>query len=282
MIRPYYNLDDDDGRRHYRQSGRWTPAVKYITIACIAVYILELVFRGQRNPAFSDSFEQVFSFVPTNRLGTPRLWQYVTYIFLHYDFWHIFLNLFFFYMVAGLVESRLGTPRFLWLFFLSGIAGAVVQALIFPHSHTMGASASVMGVAAACALLYPDMIILLFLIIPMKMKWFLLVLVLFEIFGAGRSRDNVAHFAHLAGLGVGYLFIRFESPAARWANTLYYRLRGRFRGFAPGPKVTHIDDDVEYRQEVDRLLDKIFKEGTQSLTHEENEFLKKQSERYRK
>jgi membrane associated rhomboid family serine protease len=287
MIRPYYNLGQrDDGYTYSAQrfgGSRMTPAVRWIMFGCTGVFIVQQMLFVQRTDVY-DRFVDLLAFAPASRLGTTRVWQYVTYVFLHDGFWHIFFNMLFFWMIGGLVESRLGTKRFLWLFFLCGITGAVAQAAIFPGSRTIGASASVMGVAAACAMLYPDMTVWLFFLIPIKMRYFLWVLVVLEVFGASSASaatDRVAYFAHLGGLGAGFLFIRYQPQAGRALNTLYYRLRGRFRGFVAGNKITHIDDDEKYREEVDRLLDKIFKEGTQSLTSGESEFLKRQSDKFK-
>ncbi len=283
MIRPYYNLSEPSysQRPAMRIGGGFTAAVKWIFLICIGVFLLQTILKNQPGGAYR-AFEDTFAFVPMGRLGTYYLWQYVTYMALHADFWHIFFNLFFFYMVGGIVERRLGTRRFTYLFLVCGIAGAIAQGLIFPDSRTIGASAGVMGAAAACALLYPDMVVLVLFIIPMKMKHFLLILVAFEIFGASRGGNGIAYFAHLAGLAAAWLYIRYELRVAAFFSNLYYGSKGRFRGFTGGPKSTHIEDDTTYRTEVDRLLDKIFKQGTQSLTQEENEFLKKQSERFRK
>ena len=283
MIRPYYNLGQrDDGYSYsvpHLGGARATPAVRWIMLACIGVFIIQQVLFVQRTDVY-NRFQDLLAFSPASRLGTFYVWQYVTYIFLHANFWHIFFNMFFFWMIGGLVESRLGTKRFLWLFFLCGIVGAVAQAAIFPGTSTIGASASVMGVAAACAMLYPDLPIWLFFLIPIKMRYFLWLLVILEIFGASSASaatDRVAYFAHLGGLGAGYLFVRYQPQTSRALNTFYNRLRGRFRGFVAGS--TQIDDDEKYREEVDRLLDKIFREGTQSLTSDESEFLKRQSDK---
>jgi len=283
-MRPYYEQAPASGG--YSSAGigsRLTPAVRRIIYACAGVFLLQIVLQSQKSDIYFR-FLNLFAFTPMSRLGTAHIWQYVTYMFLHSDFWHIALNLFFFWMIGGMVEERIGTKRFLWLYFLAGIAGAVAQGLIFPGSSTVGASAGIMGVAAAAAALYPDMKILLFFVIPMKMKHFLIVIVALEIWGASSSGGggNVAYFAHLAGLGVGYLFVRQGMRVTGSLNILYYRLRGRVRGFVGQAKTVHIDDDEKYRQEVDRLLDKIFKEGTQSLSAQESEFLKKQSDKYKK
>lgn len=300
MIRPYYNLDDPVergsyyGRPRLRIGSPLLPAVKWIIISCIAVFLLQLIMRSRASDAYSV-FMGLLSYKPTLAFGKGYVWQVVTYIFLHGGLRHILFNLFFLWMIGGLVEGRLGAKRFLWLFFIAGITGALAQGVMFPSTSTIGASAAVLGVAAACGMLFPDMTILIFFVLPMKMKYFVILLAVINVVAAAEGGGGVAHYAHLAGLGAGYLFVRLEprvsralAPWWRWFGSLFqrfrWRLTGRFRGFTGGTggESTHIADDNEYEREVDRILDKIFREGTSSLTREENEFLKKTSQRYRK
>jgi membrane associated rhomboid family serine protease len=319
MIRPYYNLDDDRGRQHgwspprLRIGSPLTPAVKGLMIACAAVFVFQMILGppGPLRPPSRgyDRFSDIFAFNPVRAILGGRIWQFATYIFLHGGFLHIAVNMFVLWMFGGAVEMRLGRKRFLWLFFLAGIVGALCHAVSFwlpylvggqaplgmlrPFADpadftadmvrgTVGASGSIMGVAAACGMLYPNTPVLAFFIIPMKMKHFVILLAVLDVMMAAHRGGNVAHYAHLGGLGAGYLFIRYEPRVGPVFTRLYYRLKGRFRGFSAGGGSVRIDDDAEYQREVDRILDKIFREGTTSLSKEENEFLKKSSERYKK
>jgi membrane associated rhomboid family serine protease len=291
MIRPYYNLDDGRERAEYRYSmrpsygmnSRFTPAVKWLMIACGVVYVLQLAIFN-RSPQAYGVFLDWFAFKPEFAFGQGRVWQLVSYMFLHDEilFRHIFFNMLFLWMIGWLVERRLGTRRFLWLYFLAGVTGALAQGALSPDSGCIGASGAIMGVAAACGALYPNMTILFMFIIPMKMKYFVLILAAMDLFAASRSFGNVAHFAHLAGLGAGYLFIRYEPRIGPRLARIYYRLADRLRRRRRGASSTGIGYDDAYQQEVDRLLDKIFREGTTSLSDKENEFLKEASKRFKK
>jgi membrane associated rhomboid family serine protease len=296
-MRPYYKYDDDDRERYYRPSGSggfgspMTPAVKWIMGVCIAVFLMEVILGGPNSRA-DRAVVELFGFIPSLAVGQGWVWQFATYMFLHASFWHIFLNLFFFWMIGGAVEQGLGTRKFLWLYFLSGIAGAAAQVLVAvispAHGNvpTVGASGAIMGVTAAVAVLYPDATMLLFFVLPIKMRYFPWVLVLFQIWGltseARGAGENVAYCAHLAGLGAGYLFMKWHQGFSWSASHFYYRIKNKLRRSRLGQTVTHISDEEKYREEVDRLLDKIFKEGPGSLSQGEKEFLKRQSEKYRK
>jgi hypothetical protein len=126
------------------------------------------------------------------------------------------------------------------------------------------------------------MTILFMFIIPMKMKHFVIFLAIINILAASAGGDSIAYFAHLGGLAAGYLFVRWEGRVGPKLARFYYRMTGRFRGFTKSSTSTDIPDDDEYQREVDRLLDKIFREGTASLSEEENEFLKDASRRFKK
>jgi len=296
-MRPYYRYDDDRADRYYAPSGGggfgspMTPAVRWILGICIVVFLVQVIIGGPGSRA-EWIMTHVLGFVPSLAVGHLWLWQFVTYMFLHASFWHIFLNLFFFWMIGGAVEQGLGTRRFLWLYLLCGIAGAVAQALVavvspaYGDVPTIGASGAIMGVTAAVAVLYPDAVILLFFILPIRMRYFPWVLIFFQIMGLSSAArgggENVAYMAHLAGLGAGYLFMRWHQGFSWSASRFYYKIKNRLRRSSLSQKITHISDEEKYREEVDRLLDKIFKEGTTSLTEKEREFLRKQSERYRK
>ncbi len=299
MIRPYYNLNDNRRGYGYQAAGPQfrigaplTPAVKGVMIACVAVFILQTALGGQLSPGFRR-FVDIFGFTPSLAFQKGFLWQFVTYIFLHAGFWHIFFNLFFLWMVGGLVEMRLGSRRFLWLFFVTGALSALTQGGVFALQSalgwgnsmgmtTVGASGSIMGVAAACGVFYPEMRILLFFIIPMKMKHFVILLAAFEILAASNAGSNVAHFAHLGGLGAGYLFAKYDSRVAAKFWRVYYRVRGRFKGFVGASKTAAGGAEADVDQaELDRILDKIFRQSTASLTEAENEFLKKASKRFK-
>ncbi len=303
-MRPYYKLDDDDRRRQGTYGGfggrrlsigaPLTPAVKALIIVNIVIFVLELAVKAQGYEAWSN-FLHVFAFDPQLAIRRFWVWQFVTYMFLHWSFLHIALNLFFLWMIGGLAEMGLGTRRFLWLYFVSGAFAALLQGLVWYNSSTVGASGAIMGVAAAAAALNPDMTILFFFILPMKMKYFLWVMVFLQLLGAsssaqyaGQPGSSTAYFAHLGGLAAGYLFVKWHRGFANWWYRVTWRLRALrsrvVRLFVRGkaPESTPIDDEDKYRQEVDRLLDKIFRESTESLTPKEREFLKKQSERYKK
>ena len=176
-----------------------------------------------------------------------KLYQLITYMFIHAGFEHIFFNMFALWMFGVVVENTWGPKKFLFYFIVCGIGAGLVQEIVqfvefsrlqlsslsvaevIPVLNesgdivrmsvgeylnkwtTFGASGAVYGILLAFGLLYPDQRIFIFpLPIPIKAKWFVLLYVVIELFFAYKySGDGVAHFAHLGGMLFGWLIILY-------------------------------------------------------------------------
>jgi len=151
-----------------------------------------------------------------------RPYQFITYMFLHGGFGHLFFNMFALYMFGTSVENTWGPKRFLTYYIICGIGAAIVHYLIFyfyqnPTENMfdapviIGASGAVFGLLLAYGMLFPNQVIYVQFIIPMKAKYFVALYGAVELFsGLGNSAsDNVAHFAHLGGMLFGFILIKF-------------------------------------------------------------------------
>jgi membrane associated rhomboid family serine protease len=151
-----------------------------------------------------------------------RLWQPVTYMFMHGGWTHLFFNMFALWMFGRTLEYELGSRRFLLYYVVCGIGAALIQLLVCwlaaspLNVPTVGASGAIYGILLAFGMMHPnDRIVLIYLPFwPIKAKWFVLgygVLELLLGLGSfsGALSDNVAHFAHLGGMlwGVGLLLL---------------------------------------------------------------------------
>jgi membrane associated rhomboid family serine protease len=151
------------------------------------------------------------------------IWQPVTYLFLHAGFFHIIFNLFALWMFGSDLERLWGPRRFLFYFLLTGIGAAVFDVLLQPSASTItiGNSGAVYGVLLAYGLLFPERPILLWLLIPVKAKWFVLVMGLIEFVSSFQNPgSNISHLAHLGGMLFGFLYLR--------GGSLPYRLQLRY------------------------------------------------------
>ena len=165
--------------------------------------------------------------------------QFVTYLFLHGGWTHIFFNMFALWMFGVVVENVWGAKRFLFYYILCGIGAGLMQELAQYANYTIenlaayqyvniggqqmttdayinlwttiGASGAVYGILLAFGMIFPNERIFIFpLPVPIKAKWFVCGYVAIELFMAmSSSGDGVAHMAHLGGMLFGFLMIRY-------------------------------------------------------------------------
>lgn len=216
-----------------------------------------------------------------------RPWQLVTYMFLHADFMHILFNMYGLFLFGRLVAPVLGRTRFLILYFVSGIVGGLLHLAAnwnaVPLNIAVGASGSLFGVMMAVAMIRPNLeMYIMFIPVPVKMKTLVVVYALIEIFSQWKLNTHVAHLAHLGGFVGAYLYLMlcckhevvwslgdlfrsgprvrksFDRHAPESSNAAPEEAAG---GAGPQPHITHVS-----QKEVDRLLDKISRDGINSLT----------------
>ncbi|WP_445664897.1 rhomboid family intramembrane serine protease [Fodinibius sp. AD559] len=181
------------------------PAVKHLLIVNL------LAFVALSTPVVS---EYLFTYGALWPIGSGRfgVWQLVSYMFLHAGFGHIFFNLFALWMFGQAIENFWGTNRFVIYYFLTGIGAALLHMLIGGGgAPTLGASGAVYGILLAFGMMFPNRpIMLLFPPIPIKAKYFVAIFGAIELIsGLTRSNSGVAHFAHLGGMLVGFILIKY-------------------------------------------------------------------------
>src|SRR5215467_14248179 len=155
--------------------GGWTPAVKALVIACVIGFVLHYI--DDRIISSSPAFDYKFGLVPALVTQHFYLWQLVTYIFLHGGFFHILFNMFGLYMFGSELELTWGTRQFTKFFFVCGIGAAIIMVLLSPHSGVaiIGALGAIFGLLVTYGLLFPDRLIYLYMVIPLKAKWFVMI-----------------------------------------------------------------------------------------------------------
>ena len=147
------------------------------------------------------SYTELFKLVPALVMARP--WTLVTHIFLHGSFEHFFFNMLFFVFFGPVLERKIGSSKFLLIFFLSGIVAGVGWSLT-AVSPVVGASGALSGVFATLAVLMPRMKVYLFFFIPLEM-WLTVILFALIDFAMMGSGDMIAHTAHLSGLFFGLI-----------------------------------------------------------------------------
>ena len=137
--------------------------------------------------------------------------QFITYMFMHADISHIFLNMLGVYMFGSILENVWGAKRFINFYLLCGLGAAGLQLAIsyFNNEYTvlLGASGALFGLLVAFAMMFPNTELQLYFVIPVKAKYLVIGYTLFELYNGFFAHDNVAHFAHLGGLVVGVIIM---------------------------------------------------------------------------
>lgn len=241
-----------------------TPWVQRLVFANIGAFFVQMLAPALAEPLV---------FVPLFVLSRP--WAIVTYMFLHGSVMHILFNMIALFFFGPRVETRLGSRRFITLYLLSGITGALLSALFAPYAAVIGASAAVFGVMLAFAWFWPRDQIMIWGILPVEARWLVVITTALALYSGMRgSRGGVADFAHLGGYVGAYLYLRWiaSDPALR-------RFKKKAIAVVPDQvlgnwkKVDPRSVHELNRDEVNRILDKINTSGLGSLSPQEKVFL---------
>ncbi|MHC4647959.1 MAG: rhomboid family intramembrane serine protease, partial [Planctomycetota bacterium] len=242
-----------------------TPVVKYLLIGNFALYFIGELFFPRNIPIGAEKInllEQWFSVFPYSVGAALQVWRLITYQFLHGSVWHVGMNMLWLFFLGPTLERHWGSKRFLMFYLMCGVAGALfymflVGVKFLPAGPMVGASGAILGVLAACAILFPQISIFLFplpMAIPIRVAAVAGTL-LYLFFVVTRSDNAGGHAAHLAGMAAGAIYV-FSGP-------LREKLRARTRS---GSWEKRIATERELQMEVDRLLQKIHDYGIHSLT----------------
>ena len=216
-----------------------TPVVKNLLIINVIFFIATYALG-----TLGINLENILSaYYPSS--PSFKVWQIVSYMFMHGSIFHLFSNMLGLIMIGPLLEQTLGPKRFLSYYFITGIGALLIQYIVqavelhniigkfftanpeayyqlLPYNKALtlheictgailGASGAIFGLLIAIYLLYPDVEVYIYFIpIPVKIKYLVPVYVLFELYSGFKPAqgDSVAHFAHLGGAIVGFIVIK--------------------------------------------------------------------------
>jgi membrane associated rhomboid family serine protease len=259
--------------------GSFGSVVNVILWATVAVFLVQLACAALRAPFFDDWFA-----LSGTQVRRGFIWQPLTYMFLHDtgNLFHILINLLVLWFFGREVEYFIGPKYFTRLYLLGGLAGAALWLAFNWNSPVpvLGASAAVLACVIAFATLFPDreITLLVFFVIPvtLKAKYMALVAVALDLVPllSGMHTD-VAHLAHLGGAAFGYIYIKQlgYGTTPRWLLALQ-RAGRSLRLRRPRDARARYETPEDFiRKEVDPILDKIAREGIQSLTRRERKIL---------
>jgi membrane associated rhomboid family serine protease len=266
--------------------------VKTLLIANAAVFVVTTLLGPVGN-----ALMYLFGLIPELTLFRLHIWQPFTYMFLHGSLGHIFLNMFALWMFGTELEYNWGSRDFFVYYVTCGIGGALLVivtsylGVTSPGSVTIGASGAVFGLLVAYGLMWPDRMIFIFGILPMKALHFVIIFGAMDLLRGLRGGGRIAYFAHIGGGVTGFLYLKygwrlmvqFEAMRKRAGRGKFTVVQGgkpdgQARPGSRDDEVSHPDRD----EEVDRILDKIARDGMDSLTARERTILDRASNRKRK
>lgn len=168
--------------------------------------------------------------------------QLVTHMFMHANIAHIFFNMFALWMFGSVLENVWGPKRFLTFYFVTAFGALFLHQAVeayqlyhatgsiflpaspenfspgqletiysIANSPVLGASGAIFGVLAAFGMLFPNTMLYIYFLFPIKAKYFILFYIGIELFLGfqNSSGDNVAHFAHLGGALFGFILVKY-------------------------------------------------------------------------
>ncbi len=247
----------------------------WLIVICAAFYFID--------PFINHVLEYWLYMSTDHAIWGLQYWRLIGFQFLHANFQHLLFNMIGLFFFGPLVEQYLGGKRFLAFYLLCGIFGAVlylilnlggyifddsIPGLLFNDTATplVGASAGVFGILLAGAFLAPNVKVLVFFIIPMRLSTMAYLLVVVALFTVIFGKNNAGgEAAHLGGAAAGWYFIRHP-----------HHLNGFFDFLGKAdPTSDHFAwrDKGASQGDVDRILDKIHNKGLNSLSSKEKKIL---------
>ncbi|HEY5132768.1 MAG TPA: rhomboid family intramembrane serine protease [Candidatus Krumholzibacteriaceae bacterium] len=186
--------------------------VNQIIVANVIIYVIQVIL-------VRSSFIDIFGLTPHVVLSRGYVWQLVTYMFLHGSPWHLLLNMFIIWMFGTPLEGVWGSNRFLNYYVVCGLGGALLSFLFSFNTTVIGASGAGYGILLAYAILFPYSEIYVWGLFPVRARTLVIFMVVIELVSGITGRDGVAHFAHLGGMGAGFIYLKSD----RWMRRLFRR-----------------------------------------------------------
>lgn len=270
-----YQLQSDKGGLTFRPK-LFTEAIKILIGVNTGVFFLQYITRGELD------LTRIFGLSPDTIW--PLIWQPVTYMFVHGGFFHILINMFVLWMFGSEMESIWGQKAFLKYYFLTGVGSGLVWLLFNlgnPNTVLIGASGAVYGILLAYGMMFPNRLVYLYFIVPIKVKWFVIFLGVVAFFSSLGSGSNISHITHLSGMVIGYIYLKYYW---RWKD-VRFSIHKQVEEIKSVYKDRKLSQRRKLEQEVDQILDKINEVGYDGLTEAEKDRLYQASERlsrYRK
>lgn len=274
-----YRLQFNPGEYSYKPR-LFTDAIKIIVSVNFAIYILQS-FSGKE-----DVFFRLFGLVPSSFISSLMLWQPFTYMFFHAPFYtsvgisHILLNMLGLWVFGRELEEAWGKNNFLRYYFITGIGSGLITFLFNMNSDdpVIGASGAVYGILLAYGVSYPNRMLYIWGLIPVRSMWLVIIMGAIAFFGLLGNTDGISHVTHISGMIIGYILLKKKW---RWRD-IWFALRKKAIEFQVQRYEQKSVKKRMLQKDIDMLLDKIQKVGFSGLSDKEQSKLYEASKRMSK
>ena len=274
-----YRLQFNPGEIAYKPQ-IFTDAIKILVSVNFVIYLLQSISGKE------DVFFKLFGLVPSSFISDLMLWQPFTYMFLHAPFYssvgisHILLNMLGLWVFGRELEQAWGKSHFLKYYFITGVGSGLITYLFQMGSDNpvIGASGAVYGILLAYGFSYPNRMLYIWGIIPVKSMWLVIIMGSIAFFGVLGSGDGISHVTHISGMVIGYFLLK-----KNWSlRDVLFAIRKKTIEFQVQ---RHEEKDIKVnmlQKDIDMILEKIQKLGFNELSDEEKSKLYEASKKLSK
>ncbi len=247
-----------------------TPVVKWLLIANVIMFLLSVP------RPIGNFFADWLSVRPASFMHLAQLWRLVTYQFLHAGIFHIFFNMLIVYFFGPLLERLWGSKRFLIFYLSCGAMGGIVYPLLYFAGFfgdmspipMVGASGGIYGMLAAGAIMFPTMQVFVFGIFPLPFAVLALIMFVVSFLNLLGGPNAGGEAAHLAGMIAGAVYVLWKPFQQK------FKVQSN-----KGAWEKKMKNQQDFQAEVDRILDKLNRQGIKSLSRKEKQILKEATKR---
>ena len=245
----------------------FTDAIKILVSVNFGIYILQSVSGKE------DVFFRLFRLVPSTFISDLMLWQPFTYMFLHAPFYssvgisHILLNMLGLWVFGRELEQAWGKTKFFRYYFTTGIGSGLITYFFQMNSDNpvIGASGAVYGILLAYGVSYPNRMLYIWGLIPVRSLWLVIIMGSIAFFGLLGNSDGISHVTHISGMLIGYVLLKKNW---RWRD-IWFAIRKKTIEFQVQRYEEKSIKKKMLQKDIDVILEKIQKVGFIGLTDKE-------------
>ena len=245
----------------------FTDAIKILVSVNFGIYILQSVSGKE------DVFFRLFGLVPSTFISDLMLWQPFTYLFFHAPFYssvgisHILLNMLGLWVFGRELEQAWGKTKFLRYYFIIGIGSGLITYFFQMNSDNpvIGASGAVYGILLAYGISYPNRMLYIWGLIPVRSMWLVIIMGSIAFFGLLGNADGISHVTHISGMLIGYVLLKKQW---RWRD-IWFAIRKKTIEFQVQRYEEKSIKKKMLQKDIDVILEKIQKVGFIGLSDKE-------------